>query len=80
MCELPSIPGKFMPDKAKALGVQRGPLWGQLKAGQPAPGTEGRMVQPHEVGALAVACCAAKRQAVHEASRVTRDCMRERLW
>ena len=48
-CQLPSIPGKFQPKKAEQLGVKRGPLWGQLKAGKPAPGADGRMVQPHEV-------------------------------
>ena len=49
VCQLPSIPGRFLPAKAAELGVARGPLWGQLKAGKPAAGTGGRMVQPHEV-------------------------------
>ena len=33
-CELASIPGKFKPEAALALGVPRGPLWGRLKSGQ----------------------------------------------
>ena len=35
--------------QAAALGVAAGPLFGQLKNGQPVPGTDGRLVQPEEV-------------------------------
>jgi ribonuclease Z len=30
----PPVPGKFMPEKAAALGVPKGPLFGQLKSGK----------------------------------------------
>jgi ribonuclease Z len=30
----PKVPGKFLPDKAKELGVPKGPLYGLLKSGQ----------------------------------------------
>ncbi|KAK9807250.1 hypothetical protein WJX73_003185 [Symbiochloris irregularis] len=49
ICRLPSIAGKFLPQKAQELGVPKGRLWGQLKAGQPVEAADGRMVQPHEV-------------------------------
>ena len=42
-------PGKFHPDKAKALGVPEGPLWGQLQRGKAVRLSDGRMVKPEEV-------------------------------
>ncbi|KEP63987.1 UNVERIFIED_CONTAM: ribonuclease z, putative [Hammondia hammondi] len=46
----PQIPGKFFPDKAKALRVPVGPLFGRLKNGESieVPG-EGRIVTPDQV-------------------------------
>ncbi len=48
ICRLTSTPGKFLPQKAKELGVKPGPLFGQLKAGTAVMGKD-RMVQPEEV-------------------------------
>ncbi|MEN3017049.1 MAG: ribonuclease Z [Candidatus Methanosuratincola petrocarbonis] len=42
-------PGRFLPEKARALGVPEGPLWGALKAGKPAVLEGGREVKPSEV-------------------------------
>ena len=53
ICCLASVPGKFLPQKAKDLGVPAGPLFGKLKAGIAVMGKD-RMVQPDEVCALAV--------------------------
>ncbi|KFH04010.1 putative ribonuclease z [Toxoplasma gondii MAS] len=46
----PQIPGRFFPDKAKALRVPVGPLFGRLKNGESieVPG-EGRIVTPDQV-------------------------------
>ena len=60
ICCLTSTPGKFLPQKAKELGVKPGPLFGQLKAGTAVMGKD-RMVQPEEVNfclLLAVWCAA----------------------
>ena len=51
ICQLSSVPGKFLPQKAKALGVTPGPLFGQLKAGNAVQGKD-RMIEPHEVHSL----------------------------
>ena len=40
---------RFLPERARALGVRKGPLFGRLKSGQAVPGTGGRLVHPHEV-------------------------------
>lgn len=48
ICRLTSVPGKFLPHKAKALGVPPGPLFGKLKAGIAVQGKD-RLVQPEEV-------------------------------
>ena len=48
ICQLSSVPGKFLPQKAKALGVASGPLFGKLKNGNAVMGKD-RMIQPHEV-------------------------------
>jgi ribonuclease Z len=42
-------PGIFFPEKAMALGVQRGPLWSQLQSGQPVRLGDGTEVQPAQV-------------------------------
>jgi ribonuclease Z len=41
-------PGRFHPDRARALGVPEGPLWGALQAGRPVT-VEGRAVDPEAV-------------------------------
>ncbi|PFH37251.1 putative ribonuclease z [Besnoitia besnoiti] len=47
----PLLPGKFFPEKAKALKVPVGPLFGRLKNGESVeiPGEAGRVVTPAEV-------------------------------
>ena len=42
-------PGEFFPDKAKALGVPVGPLWGRLQNGQTVTLENGREVTPGDV-------------------------------
>lgn len=42
-------PGRFLPEKARALGVPEGPLWGVLKAGKPVTLETGREVKPTDV-------------------------------
>jgi len=42
-------PGKFYPERAKALGVPEGPLWGQLQRGKPVKLPDGRTVKPEDV-------------------------------
>jgi len=41
-------PGRFHPDRAAALGVPSGPLYGELQRGRPVE-VEGRTVRPEEV-------------------------------
>ncbi|MHA1769936.1 MAG: ribonuclease Z [Candidatus Thorarchaeota archaeon] len=41
--------GKFLPDKAEALGVPKGPLWNKLASGQSVSLDDGRVVEPGEV-------------------------------
>ena len=48
ICRLQDIPGKFLPERARELGVRPGPLFGQLKGGEAVMGSS-RMVQPEEV-------------------------------
>ena len=48
VCQLADTPGRFLPDKAAALGVPKGPLFGRLKAGQPVQAVDGRTIQPDE--------------------------------
>jgi len=43
-----SIPGKFHPEKAVALGVPRGPLWKALQSGRPVRIGD-RVIRPEEV-------------------------------
>lgn len=42
-------PGRFHPEKAAALGVPKGPLFGALQRGNPVTLAEGRVVRPEEV-------------------------------
>ncbi len=42
-------PGKFYPEKAKALGVTEGPLWGRLQHGKKVKLENGKIVKPEEV-------------------------------
>lgn len=50
ICQLAATPGRFLPEKAAQLGVPKGPLFGQLKAGNAVELPGGRIIQPHEVG------------------------------
>ena len=42
-------PGKFFPEKAKTLGVQKGPLWSKLQDGQKVKLPNGHVVKPEDV-------------------------------
>ncbi len=42
-------PGRFHPEKAAALGVPKGPLFGELQHGRPVTLPGGRVVRPEEV-------------------------------
>ncbi len=42
-------PGKFYPEKAKALGVPEGPLWSKLQHGHKIKLPKGRVVKPEDV-------------------------------
>lgn len=42
-------PGKFYPEKAKALGVPEGPLWSALQHGHEIKLPDGRIVKPRDV-------------------------------
>jgi len=44
-----SRPGKFNPEKAKALGVPEGPLWSKLQRGEKVKTPFGRVVKPEQV-------------------------------
>jgi ribonuclease Z len=49
VCQLPEIPGKFLPQKAASLGVSRGPLYGKLQKGESVEAANGQMVHPQDV-------------------------------
>ncbi|GAB4820364.1 hypothetical protein N2152v2_007410 [Parachlorella kessleri] len=49
VCELPPIPGKFLPKKAAQLGVPSGPLYGKLARGETVTTAGGKVVTPEEV-------------------------------
>jgi ribonuclease Z len=42
-------PGRFYPEKAKALGLPEGPLWSRLQRGQGVKLPNGRVVKPEQV-------------------------------
>ncbi|MGQ9507155.1 MAG: ribonuclease Z [Candidatus Bathycorpusculaceae bacterium] len=42
-------PGKFFPEKAKALGVPEGPLWSKLQHGRKIKLSNGRIIKPIDV-------------------------------
>lgn len=42
-------PGKFYPDKAKALGIPEGPLWSKLQHGNKVELLDGRTITPEKV-------------------------------
>ncbi len=49
VCQLSEIKGKFLPEKARALGVPAGPEFSKLVDGACVGGSNGRVVHPHEV-------------------------------
>ena len=42
-------PGRFYPERARALGVPEGPLWKRLQSGKPVILTTGKVVKPEDV-------------------------------
>jgi len=42
-------PGKFFPERAEALGIPKGPLWGELQRGRTITTPTGKIVQPDAV-------------------------------
>ena len=49
MIQLCDCPGKFMPNKAKELGMTPGPLFKQLQSGQAVSLPDGRTIEPAQV-------------------------------
>lgn len=49
ICRTPPILGRLDVEKAKALGVPPGPLYGKLKNGQSVTLRDGRVILPEEV-------------------------------
>jgi ribonuclease Z len=41
--------GRFNPEKARALGIPEGPLWGRIHKGEPVTLPDGRVVRPDEL-------------------------------
>eukprot|EP00181_Compsopogon_caeruleus_P005835 CAMPEP_0184683898 /NCGR_PEP_ID=MMETSP0312-20130426/13070_1 /TAXON_ID=31354 /ORGANISM="Compsopogon coeruleus, Strain SAG 36.94" /LENGTH=724 /DNA_ID=CAMNT_0027136607 /DNA_START=322 /DNA_END=2497 /DNA_ORIENTATION=+ len=48
-CQLNDLPGKFNPDKAKALGLPKGPAYAKLVRGEQVVTPDGRIVSPSDV-------------------------------
>jgi ribonuclease Z len=42
-------PGAFYPEKAQALGIKAGPLWGKLQGGENIQTEDGRIIRPDDV-------------------------------
>ena len=42
-------PGEFSPEKAKALNVPMGPLWGKLQKGESVAASDGKIIKPEQV-------------------------------
>ena len=53
LIKLCDYPGKFMPDKAKSLGIPPGPLFKQLQSGQSVTLPDGKTIDPTQVKAPA---------------------------
>ena len=49
ICDLADTPGRFHPEKAAALGVPKGPMFGRLKGGQAVVLPNGETIQPADV-------------------------------
>lgn len=49
VCQLADVKGKFLPQKAKSLGVKMGPDCGRLVAGSCVEGSNGQIVRPEQV-------------------------------
>ena len=49
VCEMPDVPGKFLPQMAASLGVPRGPLYGKLVRGEAVTAANGQVVRPEDV-------------------------------
>jgi ribonuclease Z len=78
-------PGRFHPERAAALGVPRGPLWGELQHGRAVTLPDGRVirpdqaVEPHRRGRRVVVSgdtrpCAATVEAARGADLLVHDC------
>jgi ribonuclease BN (tRNA processing enzyme) len=49
LCQGPDVLGTFLPEKAKELGIPRGPLYGKLQKGNSVTLEDGRVIEPHQV-------------------------------
>ncbi|MHA1368706.1 MAG: ribonuclease Z [Promethearchaeota archaeon] len=46
------LPGKFNPERARELGIPRGPLWGRLQKGEILTLRDGRIINPFQEGII----------------------------
>ncbi len=42
-------PGRFSPERARALGIPQGPLWSRIQKGERVAGESGRLISPEQV-------------------------------
>jgi ribonuclease Z len=49
ICHTPTMLGKFDVEKAKELGIPKGPMYGQLKGGASVTLADGRVIAPEQV-------------------------------